>query len=356
MLAPAFMADRRHKRVHGVELFNFLLVRRLVELGVRVTLAAEPRWREGFAEHFAGVGQGLEVVYGLPLSRPLPVSLSLVPGLLRRGPYDLVVLGNNGRGVLPAARAVLRWGQKPRARCVLFAHQYAVERYLRALRPMRIEVHCVSEAIAADFRRVRRWPVSVGYGILNADRFYPVPQGGAGVVSRPVRFGVVGTLDAPDKGAHLALEAWERLSDVVRGRAELHLLAFKNPPEVRSAGVVLHNWLPAERMPDFMRSLDVLIVPSVAAESFSQVAVQGMLTGLPMLAYPLPALAEKLDTGGGAVFKTGAELAALVERLVLEPGLRERMGEIARRTALERYCFSAEAFAERFLGPAATAG
>ncbi|MBY0308098.1 MAG: hypothetical protein K2Q09_05090, partial [Phycisphaerales bacterium] len=76
LLSPAFVADRRHKRVHGVELFNFLFVRRLVEMGVRVTLAAEPRWRAGFAEHLAGVGDGLDVVYGLPLKRPLPVSLS----------------------------------------------------------------------------------------------------------------------------------------------------------------------------------------------------------------------------------------------------------------------------------------
>lgn len=352
MLSPAFVADRRHKRVHGVELFNFLFVRRLVEMGVRVTLAAEPRWKAGFAEHLAGVGDGLDVVYGLPLKRPLPVALSVVPKLVRHGPYDLVVIGNNGRGVLPAVRLVQRLSKRRGVggRCVLFAHQYANPKYLKQLRAVDLSVHCVSEAVAADFRKENRWPVSVGYGILNGEQFFPRAASAGGDASRPLRFGVVGKLDTPWKGAHLAIEAWERLSGSLLGKAELHMLAYSTPPAKLPAGVVLHEWVPLDKIPEFMRTLDLLIVPSTSAESFSQVSVQGMLTGLPLLVYPIPVLTEKIDAGGGAAFSTPDGLAGLVARCVAEPAWRAEMGAAARRTALERYCWSAEGFCERFLG------
>jgi glycosyltransferase involved in cell wall biosynthesis len=208
----------------------------------------------------------------------------------------------------------------------------------------------VSEAVAADFRKENCWPVSVGYGILNGEQFFPRPDLASGDALRPLRFGVVGKLDTPWKGAHLAIEAWERLSESVKDRAELHMLAYSTPPAKLPPGVVLHDWLPLEKIPEFMRTLDVLIVPSTSAESFSQVSVQGMLTGLPLLVYPIPVLMEKIDTGGGAAFSTPAELAGLVERCVLEPAWRMEMGAAARRTALERYCWSAEGFCERFLG------
>ncbi|MFT3686257.1 MAG: glycosyltransferase family 4 protein [Phycisphaerales bacterium] len=353
LISPAFVADRRHKRVHGVELFNFLFVRRLVEMGVRVTLAAEPRWKAGFEEHLAGVGDGLDVIYGMPLKRPLAVSLSLVPKMVKHGPYDLVVLGNNGRGILPAVKLLQRFGKR-KSPCMLFAHQYANAKYLKQLRAVDLSVHCVSEAVAADFRAQNRWPVSVGYGILNGEKFFPRDVSGGGADgSRPLRFGVVGKLDTPWKGAHLAIEAWEKLPASVRGgggKAELHMLAYSTPPAKLPAGVVLHDWLPLEKIPEFMRTLDVLIVPSTSAESFSQVSVQGMLTGLPLLVYPIPVLTEKIDAGGGAAFSTPTELAGLVERCVLEPTWCTAMGVAARRTALERYCWSAEGFCERFLG------
>lgn len=98
-----------------------------------------------------------------------------------------------------------------------------------------------------------------------------------------------------------------------------------------------------------MRSLDVMIVPSTSAETFSQVTVQAMLTGLPVLAYHLPVLAEKLDTGGGAAFASASELAGHIAQLVQHPERIAHMGAVARATAQERYCWSVKPFIERYL-------
>lgn len=344
LLAPAFLADRRHKRLHGVEIFNLHFVRRLLELGVGVTLPIEPRWegtmRERLPDH-----ERLELVAGLPLRRPLPVSLALLPRLLRRGPWDLLVLGNNGRGILPAARALLRTGRARRA--VLFAHQFPRDDYVRSIARLGIPVHAVSRAVGDAFAAGGVREVRVSYGVLNAEAFSPRTGPRA---PGPIRFGVVGQLDTPWKGAPLALEAWRVLPERLRGRVELHLLAYRTPPTDLPPGVVLHDWLSPEGVPEFLRSLDALIVPSTSAETFSQAMVQGMLTGLPILASDLPVLAEKLDAGGGLIFRTPAELAALVARLHDEENLRRRMGRAARATALERYVWRAEDFVESYLG------
>ncbi|MFM9959450.1 MAG: glycosyltransferase family 4 protein [Phycisphaerales bacterium] len=355
LLSPAFMADRRHKRVHGTEVFNFLFVRQLVSAGYRVTLCAEPAWRDGFAEHLAGVpragvgdrGPGLTTVYGLPLKKPLPASLSVLPRLLAMPAHDLLIVGNVARGILPAVWALQKAGKARRT--VVIAHQNPKEKFLRGLRRIDCEIQAVSGPVGARIRRLSDVPVWVSYGVLNGDLFFPREGGFAARAPGPLRFGVVGQLETPWKGAHLALEAWAMLAKPLR--AELHLCAYANPPRVDDASIVFHPWKRVEEVGAFMRTLDVLIVPSTSSETFSQVMVQGMLTGMPILAYNLDVLTEKLapPPGGGLVFSTAAELAGCMQRLVNEPAEIERMGAIARRTALERYVWRLSAFTERYL-------
>jgi glycosyltransferase involved in cell wall biosynthesis len=353
-LAPAFLADRRRKLVHGVEVFNFLFIRRLLGLGVRVTLPAEPRWRPGFEEHLLrslppeSAGQ-LDTVWSIPLRRPLPVSLAATPALARRGPYDLLLLANNGRGVLPAVRALRRCAGVRRS--LLFAHQLPRPDYARAVARMGIPVLAVSTPVAQGFSEAGVRDIRVDYGVLSDKLYTPGPRQLSPPPEAPIRFGVVGQLDTPWKGADLALDAWLALPDHLRPRIELHLLAYRNPPAPQrlAPGVVLHPWRTPDRVPEFMRSLDVLIVPSTSQETFSQAMVQGMLTALPVLAFDLPVLAEKLDAGGGLIFRTTAELASLVERLAADPDLRRHLGQAARATALDRYVWRVDHFLARYL-------
>ena len=96
--------------------------------------------------------------------------------------------------------------------------------------------------------------------------------------------------------------------------------------------------------PDFLRTLDVLLVPSTSHETFSQAIVQGMLTGLPVVARDLPVLAEKLDAGGGIVAPDVPAMTGAMVRLATEPATRAAMGAAARATALDRYVWSTGRF------------
>lgn len=358
LLSPAFLADRRHKRIHGTEVFNFLFIRQLIHAGHRVTLVVEPAWRDALHEHLKGlVGptaprgeSGLAVVYSLPLKKPLPASLSALPRLLAMPAHDLLVVGNVARGILPAVWALQRAGKARRT--VVIAHQNPKEKFLRGLRRIDCEIQAVSGPVAARIRRLSSVPVWVSYGVLNADLFFPREGGFAARQPGPIRFGVVGQLDTPWKGAHLALDAWSRLPGELKQkrRCELHLCAYANPPQVVDPTIVLHQWKRPEEVGAFMRTLDVLIVPSTSSETFSQVMVQGMLTAMPILAYALDVLTEKLDTGGGLAFATPQELAALINSLCENPAEIQRMGTIARATALERYVWRLEHFTGRYLG------
>lgn len=86
-------------------------------------------------------------------------------------------------------------------------------------------------------------------------------------------------------------------------------------------------------------------------ETFSQTAVQGMLTALPIVHSPIPVLAEKFDRGGGLRARTPAEFAAAMETLAGDPALRAKLGAEARATALARYVWNSERFLREHLLP-----
>ena len=65
--------------------------------------------------------------------------------------------------------------------------------------------------------------------------------------------------------------------------------------------------------------------------------VQGMLSGLPIIANDLPILNEKLDEGGGFTFSTLERLCEKITQLVFNQPLREFMGDKARKVAAKRY-------------------
>ncbi len=363
MLAPSFLADRRHKRIHGAEVFNLALVRQLLGAGVSVTVAAEPMWQAEFERHWGDLlsttaspatpGR-LTITYGLHLRKPLPTSLSVVAQLLRdpHPPFDLLILGNVARGILPAARLLRTLGRVRRT--MVISHQYPRPEYARAMAKQGIAVMAVSQAVARCFRDEGCADVWVRFGIGNPDDFKPAAPPLTPAPPRSVRFGLVGQLDTPWKGADTVLHAWSNRPPHLRGLATLHLCAYSNgPPNNWSdPDAVFHDWLPPSAVGDFMRTLDVLIVPSTSSETFSQVMVQGMLAGLPIISSSLEVLTEKLDTGGGLIFHTPAELTAHIAMLATDSPARRAMGEHARQVAVERYVWRIDDFVARYLNEA----
>ncbi len=337
----------RDRHVRGVELFNVNLIRDLVVLGFRVTVPVHADWVPVLE---APARQGpLEVVV-LPPGASALVPYRLAWRLGRRR-FPLLLLGNVANRLIPSM-VLLRLSGAAR-RCVLIAHREPSRRCLQAQKLWPSTIVTVNGQIADHFRRAGFRDVTVHYGVTDAGCYHPA-------VDRPpdgcVHFCVAGHLDNAWKGSDTAVAAFRLLPDALRRSCRLHLASFRDKPAFDDDGIIAYDWMASAAMPDFFRRMDVMIVPSrdetVMRETFSQVMVQGMLSGLPVLANRLPILEEKLDAGGGLVFDGPRELCDAMTRLAGDPALRRRMGHAARETALARYVWDSQVFAQRFLQPA----
>lgn len=339
-LTPCFLARRMHKEIRGVEVFDLLLVRRLVELGVRVTIGAEHSWKGRLERHLAGAMP--EALYTPNLFKPLWNGLALAPRLAGRR-FDALLLGNVGNGLGTAARLI-----RPRcAHVALIAHRPPRAPFLRSLRGRPIDVVAVNPQIGAAFAGEPGCRVTVRYGVPNAERFHPpaAPR----PTDAPTRFVVVGKLDTAMKRADRAISAFHRLPPDVRARCELHLAGYPAPPQNLGEGVTAYGWRSVDEIAALLRDMDVCLVPSDPGETFSQALVQAMLTGLPAIVSDLPPLVEKVRDGAGLVFRSDEELTGAMARLAASPGERLAKGQAARRIALERYVWDTAWFAREHL-------
>jgi len=334
--------------VRGVELFNLNLVRDLAGVPCSVTVPIHGSWQRAFGGPAAG-RQPVLLKTGL-------CGNALLNGVwaayrLRRTRFAVLLLGNVAKSLIPAVRMLHRFRTCPRA--VVIAHREPAARFLLAQRRMPTTVVAVNGKIAGHFERTGFSRVDVSYGVTDAEAFHPAPAGQGR--KETIDFCVLGQLDNAWKGADTAAEAFGRLPAELRARARLHLAAFAAPPAFADPNIIAYSWLRADRIPEFLREMDVMLLPSrdeeVMRETFSQAMVQGMLSGLPVVANDLPILTEKLDAGGGLVFRTIDELAQAMQKLANEPELRAQLGAQARRTALARYVWDSGAFAERYLFP-----
>jgi len=307
-------------------------------------LFAHPDWRERFERRSAG---GARPEWISPPRFWPPVAAGFIAALRLGGRrFDALLLGNVANRLIPMLRAARLLRLAPR--CVLIAHREPSARGVSAQRAWHTDVIAVNETIAGHYRRAGFERVEVSYGITDAHLFHPPEQARDGDT---VNFCVVGDLDRAWKGADTAVAAYREMPPAVRRRSGLHLASYRMPAPAGDAGIVAHEWMPFDRMPGFLRGMDVMLVPSrdegVMRETFSQAAVQGMLTGLPLVVSNLPVLAEKVAGGGGMVFHDAGELARQMTALASDSALRRKLGDAARRTAVEKYVWNTADFARR---------
>lgn len=330
--------------VRGVEIFNLRLIRDLCSIGDEITVPVHHSW----VDRIAGERVGCAVI--------LPVGLgskSLLNGLraaflLRKSVFDVLLLANVANGLLPAIDLLRRF--KVVSRCVLVAHREPSARFLRQQKRLPTRVVSVNSVIAREFSDEGGYELSdVYYGVTDADRFRPAETGNDGTV----RFCVLGQLDNAWKGADTAVEAFKLFRQECAVPSELHLASMSNPEPWEGEGIFVHRWMPASDIPNFLNGMNVIVVPSrdenVMRETFSQAIVQGMLSGLPVIASDLPVLTEKLDEGGGRTFKSAQELADIMKTFAEDSGLREKLGRESRTTALTRYVWNTSVFREKYL-------
>ncbi|MDP9428451.1 MAG: glycosyltransferase, partial [Actinomycetota bacterium] len=152
------------------------------------------------------------------------------------------------------------------------------------------------------------------------------------------RIGYVGRL-APQKRADRLVQAFARMREpaslVVVGdgpdRERVHALAA-GLPRVHLTGFVEHTAVPA-----VLASLDVLVLPS-AYEEMGSVLTEAMASGLPVVASDVGGIPEVVQHGVTGLLVPPGDvdaLAAALDRLAADPGLRARLSAGARARAAE---------------------
>jgi len=351
-LAPTFLANRTRKQIRGVQVMDFQILADLIALEHRVCVPIERTWESRFAEQLGPLANApnLEVVKVPALRKPLFATLAAA-WTLRKRKFDVAILGNVARGVVPGINMMLRRGVLDRM--VIQANAAPKPSFLKSLSRWPARVVAVSRHVADAFpSRADGRPVDVYYGICNPEAFFPPAETRP---AHPVRFCMLGKLDTALKGVDGVVRSFASMPLNVRDQCELHLASFPKMPDSQTrnawgAGVVPHPWMPVSEVPAFLRTMDVLIIAS-ASETYSQACVQAMLTGMPVIGRDLPAIREKLGSGAGVCFKDESGLAAAMAKLAGDPDLRTQMGSEGRSHALSHCVWRTTEFLDRFVFP-----
>jgi glycosyltransferase involved in cell wall biosynthesis len=207
---------------------------------------------------------------------------------------------------------------------------------------------CVSQFVEESLAQERCWPqVQTCLHYINTDRFRPDAE-----VRRSLRrkFGcennfvilAVGHL-IKEKGFDVAIRALAELPAnavlwVVGTGAEIAKLQDLSC-ELGLMDRVMFFGQQVEVQP-FMQAADCLVCPSVWAEAAGFVNLEGLSTGLPVVASRIGGIPEYVDDGQtGLLFPPGDyhALAKLLRRLQDAPAERTRLGEVGRATAVQRF-------------------
>lgn len=351
-LAPTFLANRTRKQIRGVQVMDFQILSDLVSLGHQVCVPLERTWKPRFDEQLGRQSNApnLDVVVVPALRKPLFATIAAAIALRNRR-FDVAILGNVARGIVPGVNMMLRRGVF--GRMVIQANAAPKPAFSNALSRWPARVVAVSRHVADAFsQKPGGCAPDVYYGISNPDDFFPAAQARR---DSPVRFCMLGKLDTALKGVDGVVRAFAALPEDCRARCELHLASFPHTPDGRTRdawgqSVIPHPWMAAGDVPAFLRTMDALIIAS-SSETYSQACVQAMLTEIPVIGRDLPTIREKLCTGAGVCFTSEAELTEAMLSLARDPALRATMGEEGRRHALTHCVWKTSEFLDRFVFP-----
>jgi glycosyltransferase involved in cell wall biosynthesis len=242
---------------------------------------------------------------------------------------------------------------KKEAKALIASHAHAVSRFVAT---SDYYAGFMATYLDLPLKQIATVPIGI--------RFDGLEPSAAREPERPFTVGYLARI-APEKGLHLLASAY------IRARRELGLppsrleAAGYLAPEHRTyldgiakalAAVGLaeefhcHETIDRSRKIAFLRSLDVLSVPSPYAEPKGLYMLEALATGVPVVQPKhgaFPELVEK--TGGGLLFKPG-DVADLAERLVelqRDPARRAELGRRGNEAARRHY--SASRMAERTL-------
>ncbi|HEX3239245.1 MAG TPA: glycosyltransferase family 4 protein [Solirubrobacterales bacterium] len=307
-----------------------------------------------------------------------PLYVRRVAALLAERPPDVVHV-HNLLGAVPVLRRAL-----PRARIVLHLHAEWLGLLPRRLSlgparaadaivgPSRYVVDAAARALPELAGRIAVAPNGVDTAL-----FTPAAEG----ERESARIIAVGRI-SPEKGIHVLLDAFGRLLERLP-QARLALVGKEalTPPELlvglsdEPAVQALSRFYPGPYLEPLLQragpavgaAVDLvgevghtataaeyrrsaLVVNSSLSESFGLSAIEGMASGLPVVATRAGGLPETVEDGvTGLLVEPGdaVALAAAMERALGEPELAAGFGAAGRERALARYDWSAAATAAR---------
>lgn len=155
-----------------------------------------------------------------------------------------------------------------------------------------------------------------------------------------------------EKGVHTAIQALGKLSAHSKQKAVSLTVAGSESNDylahlqqlVKQAGlderVSFLGHVPAEEMPQLLRQFDVLLLPSLWPEPFSRMLLEGMATGLAVVATNTGGTVEILKDGeNGLLFNPGDadDLARKVLCLANDRVLLRRLARAGQQTVMERF-------------------
>ena len=156
--------------------------------------------------------------------------------------------------------------------------------------------------------------------------------------------GIVATLRSW-KGHAFLLEAMARLPAhielVIVGDGPQREALEKKVAQLGLRGRVRMQGEQADVLP-WLRALDIFVLPSYANEGVPQALVQAMLVELACVTTPvggIPELAEHDRTALLVPPRDASALAAAIERLARDEGLRRELGEAGRKHCVEGYSY-----------------
>jgi glycosyltransferase involved in cell wall biosynthesis len=159
------------------------------------------------------------------------------------------------------------------------------------------------------------------------------------------RIGFVGRLE-PVKGLDVLLDALPLLTTsaslVIAGEGSEK---GRLMPRLRALGTYLLPAVRYDNMPGILKSLDVLVLPSVTIlplhrEQFGRVLVEAMAAGVPVIGSSSGAIPEVIGDAGLVVpERDSGALAHAIDRVLTEPGLRQTLVERGRRRVVDHYAW-----------------
>jgi glycosyltransferase involved in cell wall biosynthesis len=162
---------------------------------------------------------------------------------------------------------------------------------------------------------------------------HPSQRSRAGATDRLLRFVYVGSI-IPAKGLHIAVAAFNRLSDA---RVQFHIYGdlTADPGYAREVqqlahhpGIEFKGPAAREQVNNILREADLLLLPSLWYESYSIIVDEAFSVGLPVMVSSHGAPAERVIPGINGLAAPPGDVAAWqqhIQRFVNDPDLRIRL-------------------------------